>query len=78
MENFIYFDNATTTRTDPRVLDAMLPYFSEYYGNASSKHEFGGIAHQAVKKNCSLHGYFGNKIVSIAKEFVLINLVHKS
>jgi cysteine desulfurase len=44
----VYFDYAATTPVDPRVLDAMLPYFSEMFGNPSSVHHYGQKAEAAV------------------------------
>jgi len=48
--NVIYVDNNATTRVAPEVLEEMLPYFSEYYGNPSSMHTFGGKAGQNLKE----------------------------
>lgn len=42
-------DHAATTPVDPVVVEAMLPYFSEYFGNASSLHSFGREAHEAME-----------------------------
>lgn len=51
MKKRIYFDNAATTRIDQRVLDAMIPFFTESYGNASSMHEFGSKAKEALSNS---------------------------
>lgn len=48
--NVIYMDNNATTRVAPEVLEAMLPYFSEYYGNPSSMHSFGGDVAAKIKE----------------------------
>ncbi|MCH5343554.1 MAG: cysteine desulfurase NifS [Acetatifactor sp.] len=44
----IYLDNAATTKTAPEVVDAMLPYFSEYYGNASTIYGLGSESKKAI------------------------------
>jgi cysteine desulfurase len=56
----IYLDNNATTRADPAVVAAMLPYFSEQFGNASSAHAFGSEVAGAVKQaRKSLQGLLG-------------------
>jgi len=44
----IYMDNNATTQVAPEVLEEMLPYFSEFYGNPSSMHTFGGMVEQKI------------------------------
>jgi cysteine desulfurase len=49
-EEGIYLDNNATTMVDPEVVETMIPYFSEQFGNPSSLHQFGNKVGQALKK----------------------------
>lgn len=46
----VYLDNNATTMCDPLVVEAMMPYFSEQYGNPNSLHKFGTLSHPALSK----------------------------
>ena len=48
MKKLIYLDNAATTKTAPEVVEAMIPYFSEYYGNPSSVYDLAGKSKEAI------------------------------
>ncbi|MBD2777801.1 cysteine desulfurase NifS [Iningainema tapete] len=47
--NCIYLDNNATTKVDPQVVEAMMPYLTDYYGNPSSMHTFGGQVASSMK-----------------------------
>jgi cysteine desulfurase len=51
MKKQIYFDNAATTKVDEKVVMEMIPYFSENYGNASSQHDIGIKAKEALERS---------------------------
>ena len=62
MSDFIYMDNAATTRVAPEVLDAMLPYLREEYGNPSSAYKFSGrIAEKVAEARNTIGKVIGAK-----------------
>ncbi|MGB1707146.1 MAG: cysteine desulfurase family protein [Rubripirellula sp.] len=62
----IYLDNHATTRCDPRVVDAMVPWLSEHYGNPHSSHSLGVESHQAMEKAvCQIAGLLNAPVDSV-------------
>ena len=77
----IYLDNNATTRLDPRVIDAMMPFLTDTYANAASTHPFGVSAHEAVKtarqQVADLLGCEVNELVFTSGATEAINLAIK-
>ena len=66
-ENIAYWDNAATTKVDQRVVDSMLPYFTEFFGNASSNHILGKAPKEAIE---NARAQVANLINSTLEEIV--------
>lgn len=76
----IYLDSNSTTKTDKRVVEAMIPYLSDNYGNSSSNHSFGWIAKSAVENARDLIASFlkvnSKEIIFTSGATESINIVH--
>src|SRR5205809_318346 len=74
MDTRIYVDHGATTPTDPRVVEAMLPFFTEQFGNASSIHQFGQDARAAVDRDGRVDP--DDVRAAIRPDTVLISVMH--
>ncbi len=73
MSKMIYLDNAATTRTAPEVVEAMMPYFTEQYGNPSSLYGFASHNKDAVSK---ARKTIAQTIGAKEKEIYFLSLIH--
>ena len=81
IHNYIYFDNNSTTPIDSRVLDAMLPFLKDNFGNSSSTHHFGQTINERVKQAREQIAYFinsqSNEIIFTSGATEAINIALK-
>jgi cysteine sulfinate desulfinase/cysteine desulfurase-like protein len=64
----IYVDNNATTQVAPEVLEEMLPYFNEFYGNPSSMHTFGGMVERKIVEAREQHGHSCRNFIESRQE----------
>jgi cysteine desulfurase len=78
LKPLIYLDNNSTTRIDDRVLETIIPFFTDNYANANSTHKFGHFVHEAVEKArqqvAELIGAESNEIIFTSGATEAINL----
>lgn len=72
MSKLIYLDNAATTKTAPEVVEAMLPYFTEYYGNPSSVYSFAAQNKEVITQQREI---IAKRSVPKQKKFTLQQVV---
>ena len=71
----IYLDLQATTPTDPRVVEAMLPYFSQYFGNPHSRtHKYGWESEEAVEKARKVRCFGLSQLFKVADQNLLLSL----
>ena len=62
MSRLIYLDNAATTKTAPEVVDAMIPYFTEHYGNPSSVYSFASGNKEVVSRQREIIAHLAHRL----------------
>jgi cysteine desulfurase len=83
MDKIVYVDHNATTYVEPKVLNDMLPYFTEKFGNASSNYLVGRVARAAVQKargqvakaiNCNLEEIYFTSGASESNNLILLGI----